>query len=64
MIEELLLWAIFFYIVYRVIKSSIRSAVNRGMRDYEARKESQQRKEKEVKIDRSKVEDAKFKDLQ
>jgi len=64
MIEELILWVIFFYIIYRLIRTAVRSAVNKGIRDYEARRESQQRKEKEIKIDRNKVEDAKFKDLQ
>ena len=63
MIEKLLLWIIFIYIVYRLIKSAVQNAVNKGIRDYEARKESQARKEKEIKVDRSRVEDAKFKDI-
>lgn len=61
---RLLLWLIVIYFVYRFVRNSIQSAVNRGIKDYEVRKESQQRKEKEVKIDRKNVEDAKFRDLQ
>ena len=64
MIERLLLWIILIYIVYLIIRGAVQNAVNKGIRDYEARKESQQRKQKEIKIDRKKVEDAKFKDLQ
>ncbi len=64
MIERLLLWIILIYIVYLIIRSAVQNAVNKGIRDYEARKESQQRKQKEIKIDRKNVEDAKFKDIQ
>jgi len=63
MIERLILWTILFYFVYRLIKGAIERAVNRGIKDYEVRKETQRQKEKEVKVDRKKVEDAKFKDL-
>ena len=64
MIEKLLLWIILIYIVYLIIRGAVQNAVNKGIRDYEARKESQERKQKEIKIDRKKVEDAKFKDIQ
>jgi cell division protein FtsB len=64
MIERLVLWIILFYFIYRLIRAAIQSAVNKGIRDYEAHKESQRHKEKEVTIDRKKVEDAKFKDLE
>ncbi|MFZ1082564.1 MAG: hypothetical protein WAO19_11645 [Candidatus Kryptoniota bacterium] len=60
---EFIVWIVFFFVVYRIIRTSIRTAVNRGIRDYEARQDSQRRKEKEIKIDREKIEDAKFKDL-
>jgi hypothetical protein len=63
MIERLILWIILFYIVYRVLKAVVGSAVNKGIRDYETRKKEQQRKEKEIKVDRKNVEDAEFKDL-
>ena len=64
MIERLIVWTILIYFVYRLIRGAIQSAVNRGIKDYEVRKDTQRRKEKEIKIDRNKVEDAKFKDLQ
>lgn len=64
MIERLLLWIVLIYIVYLIIRGAVQNAVNKGIRDYEARKESQRSKQKEVKIDRKKVEDAKFKDIQ
>jgi hypothetical protein len=64
MIERLLLWIILIYVVYLLIRGAVQNAVNKGIRDYEARKEAQQHKQKEIKIDRKKVEDAKFKDLQ
>jgi len=60
---EFILWIIFFIMVYRIIRSSIQTAVNRGIKDYETRKDARRRKEKEIKIDRKKIEDAKFKDL-
>jgi len=63
MIEKFLLWIILIYIVYLIIRSAVQNAVNKGIRDYEARKESQRQKQKEIKIDRKKVEDAKFKDI-
>ena len=63
MIIRLIIWIIFFYFIYRFIRGAIQSAVNRGIRDYETKKEKQQRKEMEVKVDRSKIEDAKYKDI-
>ncbi len=63
MMVRLFLWIVFIYVIYRLIRSSIQSAVNRGIKDYEVRKEARERKDKEVKIDRKNVEDAKFKDL-
>ena len=62
-IFEFILWVVLILVVYRIIRNSIQTAVNRGIRDYEARSESKRRKEKEIKIDRKKIEDAKFKDL-
>lgn len=58
-----IIWLLFFYILYLVIKGLIRGAVRKGIRDYEARKEAQIRKEKEVKIDRRDIEDADYEDL-
>ena len=63
MIEKLLFWIVLIYIVYLIVRGAVQNAVNKGIKDYEARKESQQRKQKEIKIDRKNVEDAKFKDL-
>ncbi|MGO9482753.1 MAG: hypothetical protein ACLP05_13365 [Candidatus Kryptoniota bacterium] len=63
MTVEFVAWIIFFFFVYRIIRTLIRVSVNKGIRDYEARKESERRKEKEIKIDSEKIEDAKFKDL-
>lgn len=63
MMVRLFLWIVFIYIVYRLVRNSIQSAVNRGIKDYELRKEAREHRDKEVKIDRKKVEDAKFKDL-
>ncbi len=60
---ELILWLFFIYIVVQMVRGLIRSAVHRGIRDYEKQKEAKVQKEKEVKIDRSKIEDANFKDL-
>ncbi len=60
---EALVWIFFFYALYRFIRSAIQGAVQRGIRDYEKRQEKQQHNEKEVKIDRKKIEDAKYEDL-
>ncbi len=60
---ELILWLLLLYIVYKVVKGLIRSAVNKGIRDYEIQKEAREKKEKEVKIDRGNIEDAHYEDL-
>lgn len=64
MMLRFIIWVVLFYLVYRFIRITIQGAVKKGIRDYEAQKETQRRKEKEVRIDRKKVEDAKFKDLE
>lgn len=63
MVIDFFLWIVFFYVVYRIIRNLIQSAVKRGIVDYEAHKEAQRRKEKEIKIDSKKIQDADFKDL-
>ena len=60
---EVLIWIFFFYALYRFIRSAIRGAVQKGIRDYENRKEEQHHSENEIKIDRKKIEDAKYEDL-
>jgi len=63
MIIRLLIWIVFIYAIYHFIRSAIRSAVNKGIRDYEARKESERIKQKEVKVNRKNIDDAKYEDL-
>lgn len=63
MILDALIWILFFYALYRFIRSAIRNAVKRGIRDYEIQKEEKHRSENEVKIDRKNIEDAKYEDL-
>lgn len=60
---EALVWIFFFYALYRFIRSAIQGAVQRGIRDYEKRQDKQRHSEKEVKIDRKNIEDAKYEDL-
>jgi hypothetical protein len=60
---EALVWIFFFYALYRFIRSAIQGAVQRGIHDYEKRQEKQRRSDKEIKIDRKKIEDAKYEDL-
>ncbi len=60
---EAIIWIFFFYALYRFIRSAIQGAVQRGIRDYERQKENQHHGEKEVKIDRKNIEDAKYEDL-
>lgn len=60
---RIIIWLLLFYVLYLVIRSLVRNAVKRGIRDYEAQKEEQHRKEKEVKIDRNNIEDAHYEDL-
>ncbi len=60
---DLILWLLFIYVIVQLVRGLVRNAVHRGIRDYERQKEAHEKKEKEVKIDRSKIEDAKFKDL-
>ncbi len=61
---RIFVWIVLFYLVYRFIRVTIQSAVKKGIKDYEAQKETQRRKEKEVRVERKNVEDAKFKDLE
>lgn len=63
MILEALIWIFFFYALYRFIRSAIRNAVSRGIRDYEIQKEEKHRSENEIKVDRKDIEDAKYEDL-
>ncbi len=60
---RIIIWLLLFYVLYRIIRGLVRNAVNKGIRDYEAQKEEQHRKEKEIKIDRSNIEDAHYEDL-
>jgi hypothetical protein len=60
---EIIFWAIFFYIAYKIIRNSIQNAVIKGIRDYEKRKEASKQKEREILIDKKKIQDAEFKDL-
>lgn len=60
---EALIWIFFFYAVFRFIRSAIQGAVQKGIRDYENKKDRQHRSENEIKIDRKKIEDAKYEDL-
>ncbi len=60
---EALIWIFFFYALYRFLRSAIQGAVQRGIRDYEVKKERERHKENEIKIDRKKIEDAKYEDL-
>lgn len=63
MIIDALIWLFFFYALYRFIRSAIRNAVRKGIRDFEIQKEEQHHSENEVKIDRKDIEDAKYEDL-
>ncbi len=58
-----IIWIVFFYAVYHFIRTAIRGAINKGIKDHEIQKESQRRKEKEIKIDRKDIEDAKYEDI-
>ncbi len=60
---EPLIWIFFFYALYRFIRSAIQGAVNKGIRDYAIQKKKQEHRKNEVKIDRKKIEDAKYEDL-
>ena len=60
---KFIIWIVFFYAVYHFIRTAIRSEVNKRIKDFEAKKESQRRKQKEIKIDRKNIEDAKYEDL-
>lgn len=60
---RLIIWIVFIYAIYYFIKTAIRGAVNKGIRDYEARKETESKKRREVKVDRRDIEDAKYEDL-
>lgn len=63
MMIEALIWIFFIYAVFRFIRSAIQSAVRRGIKDYETQKEKENRSRNEVKIDRKKIEDAKYEDI-
>ncbi len=63
MMIEALIWIFFIYAVFRFIRSAIQNAVRRGIKDYETRKEKESRSRNEVKIDRKKIEDAKYEDI-
>ncbi len=60
---EPLIWIFFFYALYRFIRTAIQGAVKRGISDYENQKKKQEHRKNEVKIDRKKIEDAKYEDL-
>jgi hypothetical protein len=60
---EPLIWIFFFYALYRFIRTAIQGAVNRGIRDYENQRQKQEHRKSEIKIDRKKIEDAKYEDL-
>jgi predicted lipid-binding transport protein (Tim44 family) len=51
------------YLIYRTIRNVIRSEVYRGIKKYEADQKKKENDRKEIKIDRSKIEDAKYEDL-
>lgn len=63
MMLEALIWIFFFYALYRFIRSAIRQAVRKGIRDYETQKEEKHHSDNEIKIDRKNIEDAKYEDL-
>lgn len=60
---EALVWIFFFYALYRFIRSAIRAAVRRGIKDYENEKEKEHHSENEIKVDRKNIQDAKYEDL-
>ncbi len=60
---EALIWLFFFYALFRFIRSAIRNAVRKGIKDYEMQNEEKRHSENEVKIDRKNIEDAKYEDL-
>lgn len=51
------------YLIYRTIRNVIRSEVYRGIRKYEAEQKKREKEKKEIKIDRTRIEDAKYEDL-
>ncbi len=63
MIIDALIWIFFFYALYRFIRSAVRNAVRRGMRDYRPPTEEQHHSKNEIKVDRKDIEDAKYEDL-
>ncbi|MGC8595600.1 MAG: hypothetical protein ACP5MI_08360 [Candidatus Kryptoniota bacterium] len=63
MMFRLIFWILILYLIYRTIRNVIRSEVYRGIRKYEAEQKKRERDRKEVKIDRTRIEDAKYEDL-
>jgi len=60
---RIIFWVLMLYLIYRTIRNVIRSEVYRGIKKYEADQKKKENDRKEIKIDRSKIEDAKYEDL-